>query len=107
MGNFPVVVRDGTANVWAWGTNAYGDQGDGTHTAPRLAPTAITNLAGFTQLSEQGGHVGVGLKKDGTVVAWGINNYGQLGHSPGTSPDIADCGGSIPCNPAPAPVTMP
>jgi alpha-tubulin suppressor-like RCC1 family protein len=107
MGNFPVMARDNTGAVWAWGTNAYGDQGDGTHTTPRLTPTSISNLAGLSQLSELGGHVGVGLKKDGSVISWGINQYGQLGHAPATGSDIADCGGGYPCNPTPAVVTMP
>ncbi len=107
MGNFPVIVRDSAGNVWAWGTNSYGEQGDGTHTAPRLPPTSIANLVGLSRISIVGGaQNGVGLKKDGTVVAWGVNNYGQLGHSPMTAPDI-DCGSGVACNPTPTAVTMP
>lgn len=108
MGNYPVLARDAQANVWAWGTNVYGDQGDGTSTAPRLTPTSIANLAGMTQLSTAGGSSGgAALKKDGTVVTWGKNDHGQLGHMPASGPDIVDCGGGVACNPTPTALAMP
>jgi alpha-tubulin suppressor-like RCC1 family protein len=50
---------------------------------------------------------GIALKKDGTVVTWGANDFGQLGHAPNTNGD-STCGvGSGVCNPTPAAVVDP
>ncbi len=106
MGNSPVMVRDAAFDVWAWGSNSYGEQADGTHTSARIQPTSIANLAGLQTISIVGGAAsGVGLKKDGTVVTWGVNDVAELGHMPNTSPDIT-CG-AYACNPTPSTVTMP
>jgi alpha-tubulin suppressor-like RCC1 family protein len=73
------VKADG--NVWAWGSNAYGQLGDGT-TTDRLSPVAVAGLAGVTVIAASGGLYGahsLALKPDGTVWAWGNNSGGQVG----------------------------
>ena len=72
---------DGT--VWAWGRNKYGQLGDGTWTdSPRPVQVKGSSGAGWladVQAVAAGGGHSLALKKDGTVWAWGRNEYGQLG----------------------------
>ena len=72
----------GDGTVWAWGRNDHGQLGDGT-TTNRSAPVQVLgedgtdHMAGVTVIAA-GGH-SLALKSDGTVWAWGWNDYGQLG----------------------------
>ncbi len=68
--------NDGT--VWAWGWNAYGQVGDGDPTVNRVAPSQVTGLSGITQIATGYWHT-LALKSDGTVWAWGRNEYGNIG----------------------------
>jgi len=63
---------DGT--VWAWGSNSYGELGDGT-TKNRTAPTKVKKLSNVKAIAA-GHHGAVALKNDGTVWAWGSDDYG-------------------------------
>src|SRR5690554_841380 len=65
--------------AWTWGYNYYGQLGDGT-TVNRSEPVQISGLPAGTILAISGGmgHTVV-LLADGTVWAWGDNQYGQLG----------------------------
>ena len=67
---------DGT--IWGWGENLHGQLGDGT--LARLQATPIRSLPGndWKQVASAGAH-SVGLKRDGTLWAWGANRAGQLG----------------------------
>lgn len=67
--------------VWAWGSNWYGQLGDGTNTQ-RTTPVQVPGLTGITAIATGGRHT-VALKNDGTVWAWG--GGGQLGD--GTTTD--------------------
>jgi alpha-tubulin suppressor-like RCC1 family protein len=69
--------------LWAWGKNEFGALGDGT-TTNSSTPVQVKGPNGEGFLSEvqaiAGGQLySLGLKKDGTVWAWGRNNWGQLG----------------------------
>ena len=67
--------NDGT--VWAWGSNVYGQLGDGT-VVDRATAVQVSGLSGITAIA--GGYLhSLALKNDGTVWAWGSNVYGQLG----------------------------
>lgn len=68
--------------LWAWGENLHGQFGVGTagKTNPMSkipVPAAPGN--NWKQAVAGGGH-SVGLKKDGTLWAWGVNWAGQLGN---------------------------
>ena len=52
--------------------------GDGT-TTNRTTPVQVSGLSGVTAIAGGSGHT-IALKSDGTVWAWGWNEYGQLGN---------------------------
>jgi len=80
---------DGT--VWAWGSNAFGELGDGT-TTDHPAPVQVPGLTGVVGVSAAGGDlvrvggpatpatgISLALKSDGTLWAWGFNQLAELG----------------------------
>jgi alpha-tubulin suppressor-like RCC1 family protein len=74
------VKEDGT--VFAWGYNSYGQLGDGTTTFYRTTLVQVQNLSGVKAVAAGANH-SLALKEDGTVQAWGHNEYGQLGNNRG------------------------
>ncbi|WP_244237373.1 RCC1 domain-containing protein [Corallococcus llansteffanensis] len=66
---------DGT--VWATGSNAYGQLGNGSTTSSS-SPIQVTGLNGVVAVAA-GGYHSLALRSDGTVWAWGANDSGQLG----------------------------
>ena len=72
-----VIALRADGSVWAWGSNQYGQQGNGG-TANRPTPGPVTGLTGAVQVAA-GHYHGMALLGDGTVWAWGHNNLGQLG----------------------------
>jgi alpha-tubulin suppressor-like RCC1 family protein len=64
----------------AWGSNIYGQLGDGTYTQ-RSSPVVTGTLSDVTSLSA-GAYHSLALKSNGTVWAWGDSGYGQLGTTP-------------------------
>jgi len=81
--DFSVAVKnDGT--VWSWGDNSNGVLGNGTTTESDV-PVQVSNMSNvISVVGSRGDHV-LALKNDGTVWAWGENDYGQLGN--GTTTD--------------------
>jgi alpha-tubulin suppressor-like RCC1 family protein len=67
---------DGT--VWAWGTNASGQVGNGDLTN-HATPVQVQGLTGVTAVAAGGAH-SLALRSDGTVWAWGYNRWGQVGN---------------------------
>jgi alpha-tubulin suppressor-like RCC1 family protein len=70
--------------LWAWGRNHFGQLGDNTIFANKSSPVSV--IGGFTdwcQVSAGFGH-STGLRTDGTLWAWGSNNFLVLGQC-GTS----------------------
>jgi alpha-tubulin suppressor-like RCC1 family protein len=79
-GNHCLALKsDGT--VWAWGSNAHGQLGNGTTNPdpnPNLKPAQVKTLSGVLAIAAGAGH-SVALTSDGTVWAWGDNDWGQVG----------------------------
>lgn len=70
------VKTDGT--LWAWGSDNAGSLGQNGVLTNRSSPIQVGALTNWTQISA--GPVGViATKTDGTMWAWGYNNFGQLG----------------------------
>ena len=70
--------------VWAWGDNQYGELGNGSNVNSNV-PVRVSNLTGVVAIAGGGYQPGMGdtslaLKSDGTVRAWGDNQYGELGN---------------------------
>ncbi|WP_428233128.1 FG-GAP-like repeat-containing protein [Flavobacterium sp.] len=71
-----VAVRD-DGTLWAWGSNHYGQLGDGT-TTNQLIPVKIGAATNWKEVTVGFGNT-VAVKTDGTLWSWGNNEYGQLG----------------------------
>ena len=63
--------------IWAWGSNANGEVGDGT-TVNKTVATEDTSSSFWRDISVGFYHV-LALKGDGTLWAWGVNHQGHLG----------------------------
>lgn len=61
------LMTDGT--VWTWGSNAFGQLGNGTRTSSSV-PVQVSNLSGVSAIASGGNHSLV-IKSDGTVREWG------------------------------------
>lgn len=64
--------------AWCWGSNEYGQVGDGTRT-DRPDRTRVRGT-GWSRIST-GGAVTCGVKDNGSLWCWGLNDLGQLGRS--------------------------
>jgi E3 ubiquitin-protein ligase HERC3 len=99
--NACALLDDGT--IRCCGTNGSGQNGNGAIGNAAIAPTAAnvnTNAANVYAGSQIGG----ALLKDGSLVLWGYNQSGELGHAPGQGGDVS-CGNNGQCNPSPTVVT--
>lgn len=80
-------LRDGT--VTAWGANRYGELGDGTRTGPETCgeageacsriPVPVSGLREVAAIAA-GQDQALALLRDGTVMAWGRGDQGELGN---------------------------
>ncbi len=73
--------------VWSWGLNIYGQLGQGNNTPRIYVPAQVNGLVNITAISA-GTKFSLALKNDGTVWAWGDNNYYQFGNGNSTSSNI-------------------
>jgi alpha-tubulin suppressor-like RCC1 family protein len=69
------IKTDGT--LWAWGSNGWGQLGDGTR-EHRLSPVQIGTDRNWASVSA-GAHHALAVKTDGTLWAWGSNSDGSFG----------------------------
>jgi alpha-tubulin suppressor-like RCC1 family protein len=90
-GGLHSLALDANGGVWAWGSNAYMQLGQGnnstvdsTYAVKVPDPTTGSQLNNVVAIAAGGGH-SLALKNDGTVWAWGNNGYGQLGNNFGNS----------------------
>lgn len=67
---------DGT--VWTWGDNTLGQLGDGTYTSTST-PVEVKGLDDVIAISSLASSTCLALKSDGTVWAWGQNDFGECG----------------------------
>jgi alpha-tubulin suppressor-like RCC1 family protein len=84
--NACALMDDG--GVKCWGSNQFGQVGDGTKTT-RLTPVDVQNLSNATGVAAGGGGHVCAVTAGGAVKCWGRNDFGQLGDdttSPSTTP---------------------
>ena len=107
------LALDNSGDVWAWGYNSWGQLGDGTTTNRTSAVQVCgigdtgcsTHLSGVTALSTGISHA-LALLEDGTVVAWGRQQYGMLGNGYTIDTNVlaptpvCDAGATPPCSAA-------
>ena len=74
-----------TGTALAWSYNGYGDLGDGSRTQINSTPVEVALPAG-TQVATAaaGDFPSLAVTSDGSVLAWGANNHGQLGNGSST-----------------------
>ncbi len=82
-GFFTTAIKtDGT--LWAWGNNYAGQLGDGcvkgSTCVSKATPTAVNADTDWAAVAAGANHV-LALKTNGTLWAWGINDYGELGNA--------------------------
>jgi alpha-tubulin suppressor-like RCC1 family protein len=86
--------------AWAWGSNSYGQLGNGT-TTNSSTPVAVSLPSGTTVTAVAGGGShSLALTSSGQVLAWGANYNGQLGNGTTTT---TGCG----CISTPVQVSLP
>jgi alpha-tubulin suppressor-like RCC1 family protein len=78
VGSGPALAA-GPGTPWTWGSNGFGELGDGT-TANHVTAAPVVGFAAADAVELGGGreHV-LALRADGTVWTWGSSQYGQLG----------------------------
>lgn len=79
-------IRTG-GTLWTWGRNNVGQIGDGSTVASRTTPTQIGTATDWQSISCGGSHT-IALKTNGTLWAWGLNSFGQLGNGNTTNSNI-------------------
>jgi alpha-tubulin suppressor-like RCC1 family protein len=70
-------------SVWAWGNNQAGQLGNPDNTSPLAATTTPQRVGAGTESYTQiaaGTGSSLGLRANGSLWAWGDNQYGQLGN---------------------------
>jgi alpha-tubulin suppressor-like RCC1 family protein len=69
----------------AWGFGTDGELGNNTTNDPQTTPAVVSLPAGVTATATAGGaNTGYAIGSDGTLYAWGVGGYGNLGN--GTDP---------------------
>lgn len=85
-GNSDAVALKANGTVWAWGNNGEGQLGTGnlkSHLVP-VPATAVNSYTSKHRVSVKqlaaGGNKAYALLSNGTVIAWGGNEFGDLGN---------------------------
>jgi len=76
-GGTHTVALKSNATLFAWGSNRWGQLGDGT-TTDKLVPTLSGTALTWSYVSAGEFHTAA-IRPDGTLWAWGFNQNGQLG----------------------------
>ena len=69
---------DSDGSLWMWGSDSYGQLGDGTPGVGSTSPVRIGTDTNWATLSLGTYHT-LATRTDGSLWAWGRNEYGQLG----------------------------
>lgn len=72
--NHTLALKQDRTNIWAWGSNEYGQLGDGGREM-KLRPIQVENVRDVKMISAGDNHTAV-IKEDGSVWTWGRNTSG-------------------------------
>jgi alpha-tubulin suppressor-like RCC1 family protein len=73
-------VLNSTGNILCWGSNNYGQLGDGSTTSQSI-PTPVPNLPHIAAIGLGHAHsCALGSASTGILYCWGWNMFGQIGH---------------------------
>ena len=105
-------LEDG--GVMTWGVNSFGSLGVGTNTGPEecpqferpadpcsMLPIPVPGLPGPVRSVAEGSEYDLALLADGTVMAWGDNQEGELGQGEAGGPERCEehwAGSPAPCS---------
>jgi len=78
LGNNFLDLTSGIGIVYGWGQNNSGTLGDGTSVNKSSPVQLITSRTNWSNVAS-GEQFSAGIKQDGTLWTWGLNNDGQLG----------------------------
>jgi len=95
-GHHTCAIADGA--LWCWGSNVYGELGDGT-TIDRLTAVPVTALSALAVTAVAGGQDHTCAIASGLAFCWGSNRLGQLGDGTATdrhSPVPVDTPSGVP-----------
>ena len=77
-GSYTCATNTILGSAWCWGSNAYGQLGDGS-TTNRTTPTAVAGGLAFSQVNAGDGSHSCGLTTTGAAYCWGNNASFELG----------------------------
>lgn len=77
----------GAGHLLAWGSNAFGELGDGTFIDHRLPARILLGSTTVTSVVAGGLHV-LARTSNGGILAWGENDFGQLGNNSTTNSNV-------------------
>ncbi|OLN31734.1 sigma-70 family RNA polymerase sigma factor [Desulfosporosinus metallidurans] len=78
-GGAHVIALKTDGSLWAWGFNQYGQFGNGTSGGEKYFALPEKIIASEVTAIAAGADYTLAIKKDGSLWAWGLNTYGQLG----------------------------
>jgi hypothetical protein len=84
------LALDEEGQLWAWGSNGFGQLGLGNQINVN-SPTMVGTDTDWVDISCGGSHV-LGLKKNGDLYAWGNDHFGQTGLTIKSSPELVITG---------------
>ena len=73
-----MAIKD-DGSLWAWGENKFFQMGNGKTNAAQSTPVQVSVVGQVTSAVSGADH-SLALEANGTVWAWGVNTYGQLGN---------------------------
>lgn len=75
--------------AWCWGSNLYGQLGNGSSGNVGVTPVPVANGLTFSRISAGGQHT-CGLTTSGSIYCWGDNRDLQLGQGPFSGPGASN-----------------
>lgn len=77
---FTTAVRESDGTMWAWGNNSHGQLGQGNINIHRSSPVQVGSDTDWKSTSASY-FTSYGIKKDGSLYAWGLGTSGQCANN--------------------------